>query len=278
MSLPIVLYLLALLSQVLATAYAIYLFFHAKAYRLGVSLLAIAFGLMVGRRLVPIGDLYIYGHVNLVDAVLAAIISVLICWGLIEFKKILLDLEARNHELSHVIKIDSLTGALSRTETFSRSEIEIDRSLRSGHPISFLMVDIDHFKHVNDEFGHLAGDAVLINLVKLCQEELRAIDIFGRVGGEEFFIVLPESTRQQAHQVAERLRTCVAGNSILVGRDVKICITISIGVATFDPKVYDRADSKLILRNFLKLSDDAMYQAKSEGRNRTVIYKESTCP
>lgn len=264
-------YLIALASQIAVVAYIAHLYFYAKAYRLACGFLAFALALMIGRRMVPFFSLHQNITVSWFDALLAALISIFMLLGFIQFKKLLLDLECKNIALDQSSKKDSLTGALSRSETFARAEIEIERSLRDGSQVSFLMLDIDHFKNVNDRYGHLIGDAVLVNLVKKCQQQLRVIDIFGRVGGEEFFAVLPGSSREEAHQAAERLRQSVAVSVTPINQSQQISITISIGIATLNPRYVGEHDSGKILMFFFNQADIAMYRAKENGRNRIEI-------
>jgi diguanylate cyclase (GGDEF)-like protein len=265
-------YLLAVLAQICATAYTLNLFFRSKTYRFASGSLALALGLMIGRRISPLLIFYNDGHYNLPDALLALVISILIFLGVTQIKKIISDLEEKNFILDRTSKIDSLTQALSRSETFARAELEIERSFRNQEPVAFLMLDIDHFKNINDEYGHPLGDIVLANLVKHCQEELRAIDVFGRVGGEEFFIVLPGDSLESAFEVAERLRKKVFSTpcAILEGREISI--TISIGVASFNPVSNGETKAGAVLRSFYAKADQAMYQAKSKGRNRSELW------
>ena len=267
-------YLIAVLAQICATAYALNLFFRSKSYRFASGSLAIALGLMIGRRISPLLHFYYDGYYNLPDAFLALVISLSIFLGIIQIKKIISDLEEKNFILDRSSKIDSLTHALSRSETFARAELEIERSFRNREPVAFLMLDIDHFKNINDEYGHPLGDIVLVNLVKHCQDELRAIDIFGRVGGEEFFAVLPGDGIESAFEVAERLRKKVFSTpcAVVDGKDVSI--SISIGIASFNPVINGETVADQVLRSFYAKADEAMYQAKSKGRNRTELWSQ----
>lgn len=267
-------YLLAVLAQICATAYTLNLFFRSKPYRFASGSLALALGLMIGRRISPLLLFYNSGHYNLPDALLALVISLLIFLGVTQIKKIISDLEEKNFILDRSSKIDSLTQALSRSETFARAELEIERSFRNQESVAFLMLDIDHFKNINDEYGHPLGDIVLANLVKHCQEELRAIDIFGRVGGEEFFVVLPGDSIESAFEVAERLRKKVFSTpcAVVDGKDVSI--SISIGIASFNPVSNGETVAGQVLRSFYAKADQAMYQAKSKGRNRTELWSQ----
>ncbi|QWE07959.1 GGDEF domain-containing protein [Polynucleobacter ibericus] len=265
-------YILAVGAQCFAAAYAINLFFQSKSYRLASGLLAVAFALMVGRRLSPLIHFYNDGHFNLFDAFLALSISALIVFGSFEIKKIILELEKKNFLLDSAAKVDFLTHALSRSETFARAKLEIERSLRSQEPAAFLMLDIDHFKKINDQYGHPLGDVVLVNLVKHCQEELRVIDIFGRVGGEEFFVILPGNSIDLAHEVAERLRKKAASLPCAVVDGKEVFITISIGVACYSPQSHGETKADIVLRAFYAKADEAMYRAKTRGRNRTELW------
>lgn len=130
------------------------------------------------------------------------------------------------------------------------------------------MADIDHFKMINDTYGHPIGDKVLIGLVKCCQEELREIDIFGRVGGEEFLIALPETNHNQAIEVAERLRESISAKPCASIDGKEIFISISIGVAVFDPGIDCTLGAGEALKKYYDLCDQAMYRAKQAGRNQ----------
>ena len=261
-------YSLSLCAQLTAAIYALRLFMQAKSFRLACGFLFAGLTLMVGRRISPLLHIMDGGPPNLVDAFLSVPISFFLLLGMFQIKKLLTDLDNRNFLLDQSSKVDSLTGAMSRFETFARVELEIKKSFRSKKCIAFLMADIDHFKRVNDRFGHLIGDQVLVDLVNRCQHDLREIDIFGRVGGEEFLIVLPGLDEKSAQEVAERLRSRVASKcSINIG-GVDVVVTISIGLVVFDPERDYELDSNVILKNYFDLCDQAMYRAKQAGRNR----------
>lgn len=269
------LYSIALGLQISAAAYAINIFFRARAYRLACGFLALGLGLMTGRRVSPLLHVLDGSHANLVDAWLSIPISLLLLLGMFEFKKLLIELENKNFLLEEYSKIDPLTLAVSRPEAFARAGIEIERSFRSKQCIAFLMMDIDHFKNVNDTYGHPAGDITLTNLVKRCQKELRAVDILGRVGGEEFLIVLPEINTDQAYEVAERVRKKVAEKPCATWGEHEISITISVGIAVFDPSKDKNRVPKVIIQKYYEASDRAMYRAKSAGRNQVCVERSS---
>ena len=268
MILGLTLYTISLLCQIFAAIFAITLFFRARSYRLACGFLSIGLTLMVGRRIAPLAQALSDDRINVVDAWLSVPISLFLLLGMFQFKKLLIDMEDRNFILDQFSKIDSLTGAMSRAETFSRVELEIKKSARSKNPIAFLMLDIDHFKNVNDAYGHPVGDLVLIDLVRRSQDELREIDIFGRVGGEEFLIALPELDQKSAIEVAERLRVRIASepSANVGGKDISI--TISIGIAIYNPNVDHELASNTILKKYVSLCDQAMYRAKQAGRNQ----------
>ncbi|MCU7812860.1 MAG: GGDEF domain-containing protein, partial [Candidatus Thiodiazotropha sp. (ex Notomyrtea botanica)] len=156
---------------------------------------------------------------------------------------------------------DSLTGLYNRKELETRLTREIARCVRYNHRLSVFMLDIDHFKEVNDKHGHQTGDTVLTNLASLFDRSIRKSDYAARYGGEEFVIVLSETPLNQAKDLAERLRQQVANHPIRLEGNEVIKLTISIGVATYP----DHAESWKAL---LKAADMAMYAAKKAGRNQ----------
>ncbi|MCU7852152.1 MAG: diguanylate cyclase [Candidatus Thiodiazotropha sp. (ex Monitilora ramsayi)] len=156
---------------------------------------------------------------------------------------------------------DPLTGLYNRKALEERLTREIARCVRYNHRLSIFMLDIDHFKQINDQYGHQIGDTVLTNLTTLFERSVRKSDYAARYGGEEFVIVLSETTLDQAKDLAERLRQQIADHSIRLEDNEEIQLTISIGVATYP----DHADSWKAL---LKAADMAMYAAKKAGRNQ----------
>jgi diguanylate cyclase (GGDEF)-like protein len=275
MTLGLFLYFIALCAQILAAFYAISLFLKSHSYRFVCGFFALGLVLMMGRRISPM----LYGlnkeSINIVDAWLSIPISISLLLGMIYFKKLLFELEVKNTALEEISKKDSLTPALNHSTTMVRAELEVKRSFRSKKCIAFLMLDIDHFKLVNDTHGHLVGDQVLVNLAALCQKELREIDIFGRVGGEEFLIALPETSTSEAIEVANRLRIMVAQRALATVGNKSIFITVSIGIAMFDPQDDQCLDSSTVIRKYYSLCDSAMYQAKQAGRNQVYCEPNS---
>lgn len=164
-------------------------------------------------------------------------------------------------ELKHRAQIDVLTGLNNRRHFFELAELELQRARRYDKPLSILMLDVDHFKRFNDTYGHHVGDAVLQKLSEVCLQTLREIDIVGRLGGEEFAILLPEANAAQALEVAERLRLDAAATTMPLERGEAVSFTVSIGVAGL-------AEGDHEVASMLKRADAALYAAKNAGRNR----------
>ena len=163
--------------------------------------------------------------------------------------------------LEQLARHDSLTGLLNRRYFFDLAEQELARALRHDRPLSLLMIDIDLFKQVNDTYGHAVGDKTLQKLSQIFSEIVREIDIVCRMGGEEFAILLPETGKEEAIEVAERLRLSVEKTEIPMEHGLPLHFTISIGVASLK-KQSDNIDT------LLSRADNALYEAKRTGRNR----------
>jgi diguanylate cyclase (GGDEF)-like protein/PAS domain S-box-containing protein len=168
------------------------------------------------------------------------------------------------NQMQFLAVTDTLTGIFNRRGLFERGRHEINRALRSAHPLAAILLDIDHFKHINDTFSHAVGDEVLRTLAELCNQNLRSVDIIGRYGGEEFAILLPDTDTAPALQVAERLRQCVAETPVITQNGM-VNFTISLGVACL-------TDGVSTLAVLLDHADSAMYQAKAAGRNKVQFY------
>lgn len=167
------------------------------------------------------------------------------------------------NQLRILATTDPLTGSYNRRTFFELGSAEFARSMRYKHGLSVLMMDIDHFKLVNDNYGHNIGDITLSTLVANCMGILRSIDILGRVGGEEFSIILPHTSAKEAMLVAERLREVIE-KSVMETDNAVFFITVSIGVSEVRPE-------DLTMDDILKRADHALYQAKKNGRNRVEM-------
>lgn len=168
-------------------------------------------------------------------------------------------------QLEQANRTDGLTGVFNRHYWQQQLGNEIQRAQRYPHPLSLLLFDLDKFKNLNDHYGHLGGDFVLIDLAKLIGTLLRDADLLGRYGGEEFGIILPETDLAGAVQVANRICEIVAQHEMLFNQQI-IKATVSIGVASYSDQTVD----ELIQR-----ADTALYCAKRQGRNRAVAYEPS---
>ncbi len=174
------------------------------------------------------------------------------------------DITARKNlevELQRQAHLDHLTGLPNRRSFMDKSEVELSRAQRYDNTLSILMLDIDHFKQINDTYGHQAGDIVLKSLAMTFQEVLRNVDIIGRLGGEEFAAVLAETGIEKATEVAERLREVIASGEVELSEGNTINYTVSIGITT----LIDRNSNIDVL---LHEADKALYRAKQSGRNR----------
>ena len=164
-------------------------------------------------------------------------------------------LRKAHEEAKSLAAHDYLTGTLNRREFMDRLERELNRSKREGTPLSLILLDIDHFKMINDTYGHVYGDEVLKRAVKCLVNSLRPYDIFGRYGGDEFIACLPNTTMENALIVAQRLRGQIE-NTNLSCTDDRVCVTISLGVACHDSDSTDDSNS------LIQKADKNLYMAK----------------
>jgi diguanylate cyclase (GGDEF)-like protein len=172
-------------------------------------------------------------------------------------------------ELKKLAITDGLTELYNSRYFYSQLQLEVDRCRRYKHPLSLLLLDIDHFKAYNDTYGHIEGDKVLIRLGKVVKGELRKMDSAYRYGGEEFTVILPETRCQEAETVAQRIRKAIHAQKFLPNPEKRAHITVSIGVAE-----YSQSED---IAEFIQRSDRAMYISKKNGRNRvSCLYSNGT--
>ena len=171
------------------------------------------------------------------------------------------DLRNTMNVLEHQARTDPLTQVVNRGRFVEIANQELARCRRYGHPLSIGMLDIDHFKRVNDTFGHHAGDVALQSLTATSQQALRDLDVLGRIGGEEFAVLLPEANAVQSLEVAERLRMAVSATEISLDDGKVVRLTISTGIATAN-------DSDVTVDTLLERADKALYEAKRTGRDK----------
>lgn len=182
-----------------------------------------------------------------------------------ELKQIMEELQEANRQLEISVITDPLTGAINRRGFYELMATEHSRVIRYGGKFALLMLDVDHFKKVNDTHGHSAGDKTLRKLTEVCATVVRTVDIVSRIGGEEFAVLLPNTSLDSAVLLAERIRNTVDNVSIEIEHGVMLKISVSIGVAA-----YERGDTP---DTILKKADQALYTAKNNGRNQIICYQ-----
>lgn len=173
------------------------------------------------------------------------------------------ELEQSRQEVHTLANTDDLTQIYNRRYFFELAERELERSRRNGHFLAIILFDIDDFKCVNDNHGHLAGDFILRETCHACKVIVRPYDVFARFGGEEFIFLLPDTDEERAKAMADRLRNLIS-EQVVTFKEMDVQITISIGIAIFNP----RKDS---LDDVINRADNALYQAKRMGKNRLAI-------
>lgn len=173
-----------------------------------------------------------------------------------------------HEELYKMAVVDTVTNIYNKRYLLDRLGEEFSHAKRTDLPLSLIMLDIDHFKSVNDTYGHLAGDMVLTQLARLLKEQKRAEDVLARYGGEEFGVLLRETNTEAAVALAERMRKII-DQETFVFQDQEIPVTISLGVATMTPERQFANEKELI-----HSADKALYESKEGGRNRVTVAKE----
>jgi diguanylate cyclase (GGDEF)-like protein len=181
---------------------------------------------------------------------------------------ILLQRSLMHQQLAAAARTDPKTGLLNATAWQREADAEVARAQRTNSPLALLLVDVDHFKRVNDSHGHLIGDEVLRALATELRQQVRESDVVGRFGGEEFTVLLPGTDADGAESIAERLRTSAANLNISAA-DARINVTVSIGVAVLGQHGND-------LFELLAAADVALYRAKDAGRDQVRVYTHAT--
>jgi diguanylate cyclase (GGDEF)-like protein/PAS domain S-box-containing protein len=169
-------------------------------------------------------------------------------------------------ELERLARTDVLTGVTNRRHFFELAEPQFASAQRYSHNIAILLLDVDHFKQVNDSYGHLAGDLILQRVARECQGHLRSSDVFARYGGEEFICLLPEQSLEGALETAERIRQMLERAEVLWDHQ-SIGVTASIGVALL------QEDLALTLETLINRADQALYESKANGRNQVTLWR-----
>jgi diguanylate cyclase (GGDEF)-like protein len=194
------------------------------------------------------------------SVIIPSLVAPLVVYG---FLRLLRDLERLERELRVLATLDTLTHTYNRRHFLELAERECARAARHNVPLALLMVDVDHFKNINDTWGHLAGDDALRGIADACRSTIRRSDLLARYGGEEFVILSPQAGVRNAAQLAERLRARTQSIRIeSLGRTIPV--TVSIGVAEFQPQRMD-------LDALIAEADRALYDAKRKGRDRVEV-------
>lgn len=193
----------------------------------------------------------------------ALLFSYLLNFRIKRLEKEVVDLADKGESLKELASYDDLTHIFNRRAFVEYSKNAFSMATRHQEPLSMLMIDLDYFKKVNDQFGHHAGDTVLVSAAKIVSNIIREEDIFGRVGGEEFCVILPKSTKKDALFVAEKIRRKVASHQIMAGNSY-IKQTVSIGVSLLTKEDQGYIDIQ-------RRADQALYGAKNTGRNKVLF-------
>ena len=206
---------------------------------------------------------FVRGQVRWTELALAAAVTGILTIP-ISYKigRLVRDLERSRNALRHLAQVDSLTGLANRGYFFRRAEQLLHPKATPAWPLSALMIDVDHFKSINDEGGHAVGDQVLAEVARILERNLRAGDFVARYGGEEFAAMLPTTDRVTAMAIAERTRSAVA-DDVLLHRLAQRAVTISIGVT--------EASDAVPVDTVMLAADRALYTAKADGRNRSAF-------
>ncbi len=238
---------------------------NAGRHRFAWLCVSMALLLMVERRIAPLATPLSGFENELVQAGVGMAISLLMLAGLVGLRHLFTAMRSHEETLANLARTDSLTGLPNRREIMARLQAELERCRRTGRPVSLLMVDLDRFKSVNDRFGHAVGDLALQAVAAVGARVLRRIDSLGRIGGEEFLAVLPETDSAEARSAAERLRAAIAAELIRAD-SATVSITASVGVATCDP-----AAPALRPEQLIQAADAALYRAKQAGRDCVAL-------
>jgi diguanylate cyclase (GGDEF)-like protein len=175
-------------------------------------------------------------------------------------------LDIANRELETLCVTDSLTKAYNRRYFFEHLGSELSRAERYGKPLACVLVDVDHFKQVNDRHGHLVGDRVLVRIAEILRDNIRSADVVARFGGEEFVILLPETGANEAAALIDRIRQEIERERFPATENGTLSVTVSAGVAEYEPVASVREPDAL-----LRETDEALYRAKEAGRNRIEL-------
>lgn len=250
--------------QVLATGLAAMQMKHARGYRLAWGAISLSALLIVQQRLSTLELALNTGIYDFPQTLIDALVSLAMLAGMMGLRHIFRDVEKQKQRLEKLATTDALTGLYNRRYTFERGAQEVLRSRRSGESLALIMIDLDHFKKINDRHGHAAGDAVLVAVADAMRAGLRQIDVLGRVGGEEFLLILPSTDKSGAGVIAERMRTRISQLGVVLQDGERVSLTASFGIIAGEGSQPDAAES---FNELLGQADTAMYIGKQRGRN-----------
>lgn len=206
---------------------------------------------------------------NLIIFVLAG--SILI-FGVIYFftGRLIRKINEAQRKLVELATIDDLTQLNNRRYFFERFNQEVERARRYQRPLSCIILDLDHFKTINDTYGHLSGDQVLIDIARILKKNCRQSDLAGRYGGEELILLLPETEVAGAMIIAERIREMIEQHQTVGGKGEILRVTVSMGVASLTVPELEELDKN---ERIIQYADDALLKAKKDGRNKIELYQ-----
>lgn len=219
-----------------------------------------------------LANLYVFGfldssYVTLVSIFIAMFVPLIVAFPVAWFTvNMVFEIHKLEEEARNLVTYDALTGLLSRRAFLEQANYLCRLAMRQGAGFTILILDLDHFKKINDNYGHAAGDRVLETFGKIVRQISRSSDLAGRIGGEEFAFVLPYTTAEQALNFTERLHQTIR-ETVVDDHGVAIRFSVSIGVAFCAQMV--------TVEKAMALADKALYQAKKSGRNQSVIYNEA---
>lgn len=203
-----------------------------------------------------------FGSISIVLALLWALFTAMLLVSWLVIRRMVSNMYTLQHSLQWQAWHDPLTRLNNRGALFERAKVIAENCRQQGQPFTVIQIDLDHFKCINDQYGHQAGDKVLSHAAGLIASVLRKNDVAGRVGGEEFCVVLPGSSLEEGRRVAERIRSRINSREILVKKSTTVRISASLGVASAQEK------ENYVFEQLQSAADDRLYQAKQSGRNR----------
>ena len=219
-----------------------------------------------------LANLYAFGFLNssyvtIASIYIAMLIPLIVAFPVAWFTvNMVLEIHKLEEEARLLLTYDALTGLLSRRAFLGQSNTLCELAVQQGKSFTILVLDVDHFKHINDDYGHALGDRVLEAFGSIARTLLQDGELGGRIGGEEFAFLLPDSTVEQACHFAERLHQTI-GETVIEEHEVAVRFSVSIGIVV--------CAQQIGVEKAIVLADKALYQAKKNGRNQSVIYNES---